>query len=100
MSRTSFWFVVKAQMRDRIVGKTPSQARSKNSSVGRVVRSCVVFLLLLTLIPAAGVAQNLQQTKLTDSAATPEPAIFAILSAFDKLRSHCYAGEPWDQRLG
>jgi hypothetical protein len=83
MSRTSFWFVVKAQMRDRIVGKTPSQARSKNSSVGRVVRSCVVFLLLLMLIPAAGVAQNLQQTKLTDSAATPEPAISAILSAFD-----------------
>jgi hypothetical protein len=83
MSRTSFWFVANVQMLDRIAEKARSQAQSKNSSVGRVVRACVVFLLLLMLIPAAGIAQNLQQPKPTNSAATPEPAISAVLNAFD-----------------
>jgi hypothetical protein len=67
----SFWSGMKIQMRDGIFGKTLSEARSKNTYLRRVIRSCAVLLLLVAVIPAASLAQIRQQPKLTGSEPTP-----------------------------
>jgi len=84
MVRNRFGFGRKIQMRDRIFGKTPSEARSKNPYLRRVIHLCAVLLLLVAVIPATNLAQIKQQPKLTSSEPTPEPGISAILAAFEK----------------
>ncbi|HKN74696.1 MAG TPA: hypothetical protein VJW94_05940 [Candidatus Acidoferrum sp.] len=55
------------------------------ASVRGVFRSfCAPLFFVMILIPAIGVAQTPQQSKPTGSNPTPEPAIPAILAAFDK----------------
>jgi hypothetical protein len=50
----------------------------------RVIRLCsAVLLFLMTVTPTVGLAQT-QETKLKGSEPAPEPAIPAILAAFDK----------------
>lgn len=82
--RNCFWFDRKIQMRDWIFGRTLSDARSKNSYLRRVIGSCAVLLLLAAMIPATSLAQRQQQPKPAGSEPTPEPAIPAILAAFEK----------------
>jgi hypothetical protein len=51
----------------------------------RVIRSCrSVLLLLIAVIPLLGEAQTQQQAKPAGSEPIPEPAISAIVAAFDK----------------
>jgi hypothetical protein len=83
MMRNCSWFGMKIQMRDRIFGKTLSQARSENTYLRRVIGSCALLLLLVALIPVASLAQTQQHPKLTNSEPTAEPAVPAILAAFD-----------------
>jgi hypothetical protein len=84
MVRSPFRFGVKIQMRDRMSEKTDSPARSENTRLRRLIRSCAVFLLIVMVIPGAGVSQIQQPPKLTSSAPTPQPAVPAVLAAFNE----------------
>ena len=67
------------------VGGIPSEAPSENSDLCRVIRlCCAVLLFLMAVIPAISRAQTQQQAKPPGSEPTPEPAVPAILAAFDK----------------
>ena len=69
-------------MEDRVLGRTVHQAQSEISDLSRVRRlGCVVLLFFMGVLPAVGQAQR---RKPTPSEPTPEPAIPAILGAFDK----------------
>lgn len=66
-------------------GGTPLEARSKRPDLGRVIRlCCAVLLFLMAVTPTISRAQTQQQAKPTGSEPTPEPAVSAILAAFDK----------------
>jgi hypothetical protein len=84
MLQNSFWFGRKIQMRDRIFGRTLSKARSTNPYLHRVIHLCVVLLLLVAVIPATSLAQIQHQPKPIGSESAPEPAVPAILAAFDQ----------------
>jgi hypothetical protein len=65
--------------------KATSSNPSASRSVAQVIHSCcaLLFLVMIT-IPAIGLAQTPQQSKPAGTSPTPEPAIPAILAAFDK----------------
>jgi hypothetical protein len=68
-------------MESLVIGKTLSESRE----MWRAIRlSCAVLLFVVTALPAIGWAQTQQQAKPTGSEPTPEPAVPAILAAFDK----------------
>jgi hypothetical protein len=67
------------------VGGIPSEARSERPDLYRVVGLCyAVLLFLMAVMPAASRAQTRQRAKPTGSGPLPEPAVPAILAAFDK----------------
>jgi hypothetical protein len=72
-------------MRNPAGGRTPPRVRSEKPNIYRVIRLyCALLLFLMTVFPAISWGQTQEKTKLTGSEPTPEPAISAILSAFDK----------------
>jgi hypothetical protein len=72
-------------MENRTLDRTSYKSRPESPSLRRVIRFCCVLLLVLvTAIPGSGRAQTPQQTKPKGSEPTPEPAVSAILAAFDK----------------
>jgi hypothetical protein len=69
-------------MEERILGRTVSDAGSESCDKRRVLRlACVVLWFLMVVLPSAGQAPA---TNSTASGSTPEPAIAAILAAFDR----------------
>ena len=72
-------------MKDPVIGKTLSDVPTESREMWRAIRLfCPVLLFLATAFPAISWAQTQQQTKPTGSEPTPEPAVPAILAAFDK----------------
>src|SRR5450631_1444579 len=72
-------------MENPTIAKTPSEARTENPELSRPIRlCCAVLLFLMTVLPAIGRAQVQEEAKPAGSEPTPEPAIPAILAAFDK----------------
>ncbi len=73
-------------MENPTVGETRSEAGNEWRDLWRVIRlSCTVLFFLMTGSPAITRAQTQpQQTKPAGLEPTPEPAVFAILAAFDK----------------
>src|SRR5215469_18574074 len=65
---------------------TPFDASSENRDFCRFIRFCCAALLLLLLaaLPPISRGQIQQQLKSTGSEPIPEPAVPAILAAFDK----------------
>jgi hypothetical protein len=76
------------------------QLRSEISCLRRVGRLfCVIVLLLVGLIPVTSYAQKPLQTKPPGSEPVPEPAIPAILAAFDKYEVVAMPeGEGWEDQ--
>ncbi len=73
------------QIENPTIGGTPFEARSESPDSRRVIRlCCAVLLFLVAVIPAISAAQTQQQTKPAGAEPTPEPAVPAILAAFDK----------------
>ena len=71
-------------MKNQTLGGTPSRTRSERPDLCRVVRLfCAPLLFLMVLIPSISCAQT-QQSKSAGVDPIPEPAIPAILAAFDK----------------
>jgi hypothetical protein len=68
-------------MEERILGRTVSDAQSEGYDTCRVPRLACVVLFLMVVLPAASQAPP---TKQTAAELTPEPAIPAILVAFDR----------------
>ncbi len=68
-------------MEERILGRTVSDAQSESCDNCRVPRLGCVVLFLMVVLPAASQAPP---RKPTASGSTPEPAIPAILAAFDR----------------
>jgi hypothetical protein len=67
------------------IGRTLSDGRSESSHVCRVIRRyCAVLVFLMAVIPATMLAQTQQQPKPVGSEPIAEPAVPAILAAFDK----------------
>jgi hypothetical protein len=67
------------------IARTPSEARAESTEWRRLIRLCCAVLLFLMTVPSAiSQAQMREQAKPAGSEATPEPAIPAILAAFDK----------------
>jgi hypothetical protein len=72
-------------MNDPTVGGTFSEARSENPGLHRVIRLCCAMLLfLMAVTPVISRAQT-QQSKPAGADPKPEPALPAILAAFDKF---------------
>ena len=72
-------------MENRTFERTSLKSQPESPLSRRVIRLCCALLLfLMTAIPAIGAAQTPQQTKPKGSEPTPEPAVSAILAAFDK----------------
>jgi uncharacterized iron-regulated protein len=72
-------------MENLVAGDPPSEAQAESPDLSRLIhRCCVVLLFLVTALPAIGRDQTQQQAKPTGSEPTPEPAVPAILEAFDK----------------
>ena len=82
------------------IRKEPYGAKLERSAVLRGIRSrCVVLLLLIALIPVAGHGQKPLQTKPPGSEPVPEPAIPAILAAFDRYEVVAMPeGEGWQDQ--
>ena len=82
------------------IDDTRLQLRSEISCLRRIIRLfCVMFLLLVALIPATSSAQKPLQTKPLGSEPVPEPAIPAILAAFDKYAVVAMPeGEGWQDQ--
>jgi hypothetical protein len=71
-------------MENPTIAGTHSEVRSESPNLRRVIRlCCAVLLFFIGVIPAVSRAQT-QQAKPTGSEPTPEPAVPAILAAFDK----------------
>lgn len=66
------------------IGGTRSKVRSERPDLRRVIRLCCAVLLFLMAVIPTSQAQMPQQAKLAGSELTAEPAIPAILAAFDK----------------
>lgn len=72
-------------MENPTIARTPSEARTEDPELGRLTRlCCAVLLFLMTVLPAISRAQVQEQARPAGSEPTPEPAIPAILAAFDK----------------
>jgi hypothetical protein len=72
-------------MENPTIARTASEARTESPELCRLFRlCCAVLLFLLTMLPAISRAQMQEQAKPAGSEPTPEPAIPAILAAFDK----------------
>jgi hypothetical protein len=73
-------------MDNTIIGETASVARTESPELCRLIcLSCATLLFLMTALPAISRAQTQQQqAKPTGSEPSPEPAVPAILAAFDK----------------
>jgi hypothetical protein len=72
-------------MENPVVGATPSEAGSEKPKLCRLIRlSCAALLLLITVLPSISRAQTQLQVKPPGSNPVPEPAVSAILSAFDR----------------
>lgn len=68
-----------------IIGETSSVVRTESPELYRLIRlSCAVLLLIMTLLTTISPAQTQQQAKPPGSDPVPEPAVSAILAAFDK----------------
>jgi hypothetical protein len=77
-----------------------SQPQPEISRLSRISRLlCVLLLLLATLLPVTGDAQKPLQTKPPGSEPIPEPAIPAILAAFNKYEVVAMPeGEGWQDQ--
>src|SRR5580698_4580572 len=65
--------------------RVSSRRQLENTNMGRgLCTSRVLLFFVMALIPALGVAQTPQQTRPAGSDPAPEPALPAILAAFDK----------------
>ncbi len=72
-------------MKNVILHGTFFKVQFESSTLCRVIRlCCAVLLFLVAPIPAISPAQAQQQAKPTGTEPTPEPAVPAILAAFDK----------------
>ncbi|MBZ5523991.1 MAG: hypothetical protein LAP21_17275 [Acidobacteriia bacterium] len=72
-------------MGNPIMDETPSVAQTASPELYRLVcQCCAVLLFLMTVFPTISRAHAQQQTKPPVSNPVPEPAISAILAAFDK----------------
>jgi hypothetical protein len=71
-------------LENRINGVTSFEASSQSSGHFRGIGLCRVLLFLTAFVPLISPAQVQQQAKPTGSEPVPEPAIAAILAAFDK----------------
>jgi hypothetical protein len=72
-------------MDNPIIDETSSVARTESPELCRLIcLSCATLLFLMTVLPAISWAQTQQQAKSTGSEPSPEPAVPAILAAFDK----------------
>lgn len=72
-------------MKNLVIRKTFPDARTECRGIWRAIcLSRAVLLFLVTALPAISWAQTQQQAKPTGSEPTPEPAVLAILAAFDK----------------
>ncbi len=72
------------QMKISAIGEKPSGEVGESAPVCRLTRLyCIVFLLLM-VIPGISLAQTQPQAKPSGAEPTPEPAVPAILAAFDK----------------
>jgi len=71
-------------MDNRKIARTPLAARYQNPARHRIRKYCcaAVFLFLMALIPIR--RAQMQQPKPAGAAPNPEPAVPAILAAFDK----------------
>src|SRR6266446_10156586 len=71
-------------MDNRKIARTPLAARYQNPARHRIRKYCcaAVFLFLMALIPIS--RAQMQQPKPAGAAPNPEPAVPAILAAFDK----------------
>jgi hypothetical protein len=71
-------------MKNQTVGRTPAVAWRESPGLCRVIRLFLAALIfLMAMIPAISYAET-QQSKPAGADAIPEPAIPAILAAFDK----------------
>jgi hypothetical protein len=70
-------------MENRVPQSTPSVVGNRLRPSGLSLLWAVLFFVI-SLIPAIGAAQTLQQARPTGSNPTPEPAIPAVLAAFDR----------------
>jgi len=70
-------------MQDPGAGETPSQGQAESPDLCRLIHLCCVLLLFL-VTPAISSARTEPQAKLLGSDPVPEPAVSAIIAAFDK----------------
>jgi len=72
-------------MENSVVRKTPSAARSERPDLCRLTRPCcAAVLFLMTVLLPVGRAQTHQQAKPPGPDPVPEPAVSAVLAAFEK----------------
>lgn len=64
--------------------RTHTEGRTRNLRLSSLLRVSCAMLLLMTALPVISLAQTQRPRKAAGSEATPEPAIPAILAAFDK----------------
>lgn len=70
-------------MENPVAGKAPSEVRAQSPDLWRLIHLCCAVLLLLVM-PAMSWPQTQQQAKLPGANPVPEPAVSAIIAAFDK----------------
>jgi len=66
------------------IAETPSVVRTGSPDLCRVIRLRCAVLLLIVTIAALSQAQTQQRVKPAGAEPTPNPAVSAILAAFDK----------------
>ena len=69
-------------MENPVAGETPSEVQLESRDSWQLIRLCCVMLLLMT--PSISRAQTQQQAHPTGANPVPEPAVSAIIAAFDK----------------
>jgi len=71
-------------MKTSAVGRKSSNAGAESTRLRRLTRLCCALLLLLMVVPGISRAQTQPQAKPPGTEPTAEPAVPAILAAFDK----------------
>lgn len=71
-------------MENPATDRKPSEARTERPGLCRVISLCGAVLLFLTAVPVMTYTQVLSQSKTPSAEPIPEPAVAAILAAFDK----------------